>query len=247
MFADIFTNGKFHHHAYLLHSDTFKEAVSYIEQVLQEKYHFPRHNNPDFWIGEFTTFGVDEGRELARLHLLSPLSHTMKVFVVAAQFFTIEAQNALLKIIEEPSTYAYFFLVTSNPDILLPTLRSRLWVIEFLHNKNGNYTQHRYTGTGGAGVGSLAASYLQAHPVHRMELVRDIIDRKDKTEVLKLVESLEELVAAQVKHIKSGSMQEYQRSIQNLMRAKQRLYSRAPSVKMILEHLSLVLPPIKVQ
>ena len=39
---------------------------------------------------------------------------------------TNEAQNALLKVLEEPSPRTYFVLVTPHPEILLATLRSRL-------------------------------------------------------------------------------------------------------------------------
>lgn len=37
----------------------------------------------------------------------------------------LEAQNALLKILEEPPEYAVFLLLTDNPNKMLPTIRSR--------------------------------------------------------------------------------------------------------------------------
>ena len=37
----------------------------------------------------------------------------------------VEGQNALLKILEEPPSYGVFFLLTDNPDKILPTVRSR--------------------------------------------------------------------------------------------------------------------------
>lgn len=41
------------------------------------------------------------------------------------QDMTVEAQNALLKVLEEPPAYGVFLLLTDNPDKMLPTVRSR--------------------------------------------------------------------------------------------------------------------------
>ena len=42
-----------------------------------------------------------------------------------------EAQNALLKTLEEPPSASVFVLVTSRPDVLLPTVRSRCQRLRF--------------------------------------------------------------------------------------------------------------------
>ena len=42
-----------------------------------------------------------------------------------AQDMGIPGQNALLKVLEEPPSYGVFLLLTTNPDALLPTVRSR--------------------------------------------------------------------------------------------------------------------------
>ena len=45
---------------------------------------------------------------------------------------TIEAQNALLKTLEEPPEYAIIILITSNKESLLDTIKSRCEIIKFL-------------------------------------------------------------------------------------------------------------------
>lgn len=47
----------------------------------------------------------------------------------AADTMSIDAQNAFLKLLEEPPAYVYFVLATSAPEALLPTIRSRLAVV----------------------------------------------------------------------------------------------------------------------
>lgn len=55
-----------------------------------------------------------------------------KIYIIdKAEKMTIEAQNALLKTLEEPPKYAIIILVTNNKESLLPTIKSRCEVIKF--------------------------------------------------------------------------------------------------------------------
>jgi len=48
------------------------------------------------------------------------------VFIVSLGSITTEAQNALLKLLEEPPKTALYYIVIPREDMLIPTLRSRL-------------------------------------------------------------------------------------------------------------------------
>lgn len=52
-----------------------------------------------------------------------------KLFLLSAPKFTIDAQNALLKLLEEPPPLTYFVFVIANKALLLPTVRSRLSLV----------------------------------------------------------------------------------------------------------------------
>jgi DNA polymerase-3 subunit delta' len=57
-----------------------------------------------------------------------------KVFVLEeADLMNPQAQNALLKTLEEPPGRALLILVTDQPDCLLPTIRSRAQIVRFAH------------------------------------------------------------------------------------------------------------------
>ncbi|WP_107708017.1 DNA polymerase III subunit delta' [Campylobacter concisus] len=51
-----------------------------------------------------------------------------KILVIHASSFRTEAQNALLKIIEEPPRNIKFIIVTQSKNLLLPTIRSRMLI-----------------------------------------------------------------------------------------------------------------------
>jgi len=63
---------------------------------------------------------------------LPPYEGKKLVFLVdPAEALNTESQNALLKSLEEPPSYAQFLLITANPAGLLPTVRSRCQVVTF--------------------------------------------------------------------------------------------------------------------
>lgn len=80
-----------------------------------------------------TTIGVDDVREQINNSMaIKPYSSPYKVFIVNnAQKMTIQAQNALLKTLEEPPVYGVLILLTTNTDIFLPTIRSRCVILNF--------------------------------------------------------------------------------------------------------------------
>jgi len=76
--------------------------------------------------------GVDRVRELKRFMQLRPVLGATKVAIIDdAPLLTLAAQNALLKTLEEPPDHSLLILVASNPDALLPTVRSRCQRLRF--------------------------------------------------------------------------------------------------------------------
>lgn len=83
-------------------------------------------NDPDFLFLSSAAIGIDEIRNLQKFLLLKPFRKNRKtVLVNEAQNLTIEAQNALLKTLEEPPKDSLIVLAAPNPDLLLPTIISR--------------------------------------------------------------------------------------------------------------------------
>lgn len=78
------------------------------------------HEKPD-------TIGVEEIRkQVVEDIAIRPFSYAHKIYIIHdAQKMTPQAQNALLKTLEEPPEYAVIILTAENADMLLPTVRSR--------------------------------------------------------------------------------------------------------------------------
>ncbi len=75
---------------------------------------------------------VDAIRDLEREAHFRPYEAAARVFIVDdADKMNDAASNALLKTLEEPAATTHIFLITSRPDSLLPTIRSRCQVLRF--------------------------------------------------------------------------------------------------------------------
>ena len=87
-------------------------------------------NHPDvMWVTHEkpASIGVDDIREqINDTIMIRPYSSQYKLYLVdEAEKMTVQAQNALLKTIEEPPAYAVLILMTTNQETFLPTILSR--------------------------------------------------------------------------------------------------------------------------
>lgn len=91
--------------------------------------------NPDIvyiTTGDKKSIGVDAVREMAKDVYIKPFSAEKKVYIIDdGMSLTDEAQNAMLKILEEPPEYAVFIIITTSSAGLLPTVCSRCTKVRF--------------------------------------------------------------------------------------------------------------------
>lgn len=95
---------------------------------------FETYNNPDFSIlkPESNSIKIDEIRELTKKVYEKPVVSTRKVYIINdSECMTKEAQNSLLKTLEEPPEYVTIILITSNENLFLPTIKSRCIKVTF--------------------------------------------------------------------------------------------------------------------
>lgn len=80
-----------------------------------------------------TALSVDVVREqLAQEIRIRPFSGERRIFIIPeAEKMTQQAQNAILKTIEEPPAYAVILLLAEQEEALLPTIRSRVMRLAF--------------------------------------------------------------------------------------------------------------------
>ena len=95
---------------------------------------FNTNNNPDFIEiePEQGKIKIEKIREMQRKVAEKPIISEKKVYIINdAETMTTEAQNSLLKTLEEPPKYVTIILVTANENNLLGTIKSRCTRMHF--------------------------------------------------------------------------------------------------------------------
>lgn len=166
-------------------------------------------------------FGIDNVRSLINDAYRRPEgSSKERIIVVATEFITEEAQQALLKIIEEPPLSTRFVFIVPEGYTLLPTLESRFE--RQAEENQSESTQAFY-------------SFLQASIAQRLASIDEASKRKDTVWQADLKKGL-------ILHLKSAG-KEYQLGIlKELEYVARLLLTRGASNKFLLEHLALTLP-----
>ena len=95
---------------------------------------FNSNNHLDFMLlnEDEQVLKIEEIRELIKKVIEKPIISNHKVYIInAADKMTKDAQNCLLKTLEEPPEYITIILISSNENLLLNTIKSRCTKIVF--------------------------------------------------------------------------------------------------------------------
>lgn len=81
-------------------------------------------------IDKTTTIGIETIKYIKQKIFLTPLKSKNKLLVIKnAGLLTPEAQNALLKLLEEPPDHTFIYLEAADKEVFLPTILSRCQII----------------------------------------------------------------------------------------------------------------------
>lgn len=102
---------------------------------------FETSNNPDFKIIEpdGNSIKIEQIRQIQNKIAEKPIISDKKVYIIRdSDKMTVEAQNCLLKTLEEPPEYVVIILIGSNENMFLSTIKSRCMILHFdrINNKD---------------------------------------------------------------------------------------------------------------
>ncbi len=126
MFPDIL------HHAYIVEGD-IESSKSIILSLVADRLQVDIHGQ-DFFNIQADMFGVEEAQRVVNINSRRAFTGQNKAIVIVANTFSQQAQNALLKTLEEPTKGTHFFILTSTSATFLPTILSRVHVVGTTHS-----------------------------------------------------------------------------------------------------------------
>ncbi len=219
-------------HAYFVEGAA-EEAIAAALRFGEKQLSLKVSGNPDVVTLRYSLFPVEEARRIGELASRAAFGKSGALIVIAAERLFHEAQNALLKVFEEPGENTTLVLVVPSEGMLLPTLRSRLLPLP------GTKTEE---------LPAVAQEFLEK-PAKRADIVAAILKRAgadDADEKQAGRSDARELIggvmrAAYDAHRAKPSA-ELGALLSDLSALMPVMYERAAPLKPILEHLLIVMP-----
>lgn len=216
------------HHASIIFSpvSSFASIVSHLAKDIVKQgivEHEFRHT--DLIVFESVSIGTDDVDLITDFNSRRALGKN-KVMIISTQAITIPAQNALLKIIEEPSPNTFFFFIIPSKSQVLPTLLSRFkettLEIKIEHSSN---------------LALNPENFLKQPIATRMEIIKEIVVFLDKEKVTRgeVCEFITEVITGWHKLNKRPKKE----SVKAIIAVEHFMRDSASSMKLCLEYLAL--------
>ena len=160
-------------------------------------------NNPDFLCIEpdGNSIKIDQIRNLQKEIQEKPIISNKKVYIIDdSDLMTKEAQNCLLKTLEEPPEFAVIILIGSNENAFLPTIKSRCMILHFNRLSDSeikSYLQEQYNGLNvtqsmlDIAGGSIGRAINLKDKQEDYSKVEEIINNLDKKDLIDIVQASE--------------------------------------------------------
>jgi DNA polymerase III delta prime subunit len=220
------------HHAFVIEAEA-EEGIATAQMWAEKELGMKVGNNPDVIVLHYGLLSVDDARRVTELAAGRAFAGDTKVVIIAASRAYHEAQNALLKLFEEPPAGTCLFFILPSLGGLLPTLRSRVQVLERIENGKQKIE-----------ISEAAEEFMKATKEKRSAFIKKLTSGKDeeerrenREEALAIMNGIE--VAAYAKLARGDGVAALLSDIAVL---RGHLHDRSAPVRMILEHLSLVIP-----
>jgi DNA polymerase III delta prime subunit len=219
-FLEVYKKTKDLHHATFFIGDvefTKNKVLAFLEKDLK----FKTSGNPDFKNIDYKSLSIQDARELINSSERKSVDGKM-IFLVSFDFISLEAQNSLLKVIEEPTLDTYFIFI-SPQDNVIETLKSRMQV--YRDDTEESKSKEK--------------SVLDMNMKDRLGFIKEIVDsisdeESTKQDAISLVNKIEKEL------YKQGTLSSSD-SLAACSNAREALFDRGAPVKMILENLVLTI------
>jgi len=217
----------------LLISEDKKKAKEYIDKLSKDE----DIDRIDVNINSFEkTIGIEDIRNIRKHIFLKPILSKTKVVVTEAyEGITIDSQNALLKILEEPPNNTTIIITVSKIGLILPTILSRCKIVEIkqpfeLSKETSTQYFNILISLSSIGVGN------------RLKLAQDMAKNKD--EIIPELEKMiliarEKLIEEAKKHVNDPLISQYLNILISLNKANLVLKTTNVSPRLTLENLFL--------
>ncbi len=224
------------HHFYIIEGK--KEDIEPELLKCLENRGIPTAGNPDLTVEHYESFTVDEGKLFRSRQNQKSFGEYPRIFIFSAEAFTREAEQALLKMFEEPEQDIHFFLIVNSLGSVADTIISRANVARKENYKGEPFVKDNFL---------QAVNFLNLKKADRLLEITKIVKSHDKDEsgaplrsnATELVNEIEQFLFSKKTPDKFTKDDVF--IFQEISHSRELLQIRSASVKMILEHIAVII------
>ena len=237
------------HHAFVAQGDIQKNRTELLT-FLQNEFSMGLGHN-DVFVFNRGDFGIDDVQEIISINSRKPVSGDIKILIIELHSISHQAQNALLKTLEEPRPGTYIFILTNTASIFLPTILSRVQVLNLSKEGVNGFGDEGGRGTTHNGLPKNsdldAHVFIKSSPAKRIAQIKEILDLKadeeiGDAEIFTFIQELEKIAHDTFTKTKdssdSGVVAQVFTKVSEYMR------DASSSKKLLLEYVALRLPTL---
>lgn len=202
------------HHAYLFYTDNVKPESVYA--LIKE------FGVVDVRYVDEEVIGIENARSIIGYANVRPSNGLYQLIVICTKSIRVEAQQALLKILEEPPATTKFIVCVPTNAHLLPTLLSRL--SEYKSDKEAEIK-----------INTEFGDFKKLSYGERLSEISTRIDKKDTVWIEQIRAGLSQMLTKEIANLEKTTVHSLNMVVENLNQ-------RGSSNKMLLEELALSLP-----
>ena len=168
---------------------------------------------------EYDKFLIEDARHIFSIHLHKTAKNDMQIICIAFNSTNVESQNSLLKMLEEPRSNTYFFIIIPSKKSILPTVLSRAQVFEYQKEVE---------------ISDETLKFIKATPAKRLEKVKVMLDELKAEQITKqdIIEFVEEIE----RHVHE---EKNYATLKRLLEVKDYVKDQGASVKQLLEYVAV--------
>ncbi len=210
------------HHAYVY--EGLRTLYPQLVADARVRFKVTEPDDPNIYASVWDTLGIEEVRTIADRALLKSTTGT-SLFILAASLITTQAQQALLKLAEEPPLGMVLVLLIP-PGILLPALRSRFIQYPSVFTEDAD---------------EAGAELLRLPAGERSKMIATLLSEEEgvRDRVRHLLDALEQTL-----YPLASARADVREGLAAITLVRSYLSDHSASLKLLLEHLAITLPSL---
>jgi len=186
-------------------------------------------DNSNIIFEEYDSFTIEASRNIQKFHN-EKNDNNKKIFIIKAKYFTNDAEHSLLKLFEDTNNSNHFFIFSENAGSMLDTILSRAVFIKIKNNKTDD---------------ERGGDFLKKSKEKRLDFLLEFIkSHKADIDSASLRNDARSLINSIEKHLYENKKEILDKDdtwkFSELIKVRKYLSTPGVSVKMILEHIALV-------